>query len=137
MHQHYTLLLLQCLVALQGRAQNLTGENLKVVWAKFSTLSQAVFIIGVTAQHTQARPHLELKTRPQVSTCYHKFVYDCTETITIGIWEPPLVSLKCFESNEVACLVKASFSNINYNSYSVIDYIQFFTTVIVVVKTSN
>jgi hypothetical protein len=46
-------------------AQKLTGENLKVVWAKFSTLSEAVFAMCVIARQSQARPHLEMKTRPR------------------------------------------------------------------------
>ncbi len=50
------------------------GENLKVVWAKFSTLSQAVFVMNVMTWHRQARPCLELKTRPTVQS--HKtFIY--------------------------------------------------------------
>ncbi len=45
-------------------ARKLTGENLKVVQAKFSTLSKAVFIRSVITWYRQARPHLELKTGP-------------------------------------------------------------------------
>ncbi len=37
------------------------GDNLKAVWAEFSTLSLAVFVISVNECHTQARPRLELK----------------------------------------------------------------------------
>jgi hypothetical protein len=37
------------------------GENLKVFWAKLSTLSLTVFILSVIAWQTQACPHLELK----------------------------------------------------------------------------
>ncbi len=48
-------------------AQKLTGENLKVAWAEFSTLSMPVFAMSVIARHGQARPHLELKT--QVRFC--------------------------------------------------------------------
>ncbi len=42
--------------------QKLSGVKLKVVWAKFSTLSLAVFVMSVIMWHSQARPHLELKT---------------------------------------------------------------------------
>jgi len=49
----------------QGKMQNLTGESLKVVWTEFSTLSQAVFIVIAIPWHTQARPHLKVKTRPR------------------------------------------------------------------------
>ncbi len=49
----------------QGKMQNLTGESLKVVWTEFSTLSQAVFIVIAIQRHTQARPHLKVKTRPR------------------------------------------------------------------------
>jgi hypothetical protein len=41
--------------------------DLKVVSAKFSTLSLAVFVISIIAWHTQARPSLELKIRPRYS----------------------------------------------------------------------
>jgi hypothetical protein len=40
------------------------GESLKVVWAEFSTLSYAVFVMSVFAWHAKACPHLELKTQP-------------------------------------------------------------------------
>ena len=45
--------------------QKLTGDDLKGVWAKLSTLSEPVFVSNVIAWHRQARPHLELKTRPR------------------------------------------------------------------------
>ncbi len=51
-------------IILRG-AKKLTGENLKVVWAKFSTLSQAVFVLREIVQQRQARPRLELKTQPR------------------------------------------------------------------------
>jgi hypothetical protein len=44
-------------------AQKLAGENLKVIWAKFSTLSWSVFDMSVIAWHLKARPLLELKIR--------------------------------------------------------------------------
>jgi hypothetical protein len=43
------------------------GDNLKVVWEKFLTLSWVVLVMGVLAWHVQACPHLELKTRPGFS----------------------------------------------------------------------
>ncbi len=46
--------------------QKLTGDKLKVVWAKFSSSSKVVLVMSVTAWHTQERPHLELKTRPWI-----------------------------------------------------------------------
>jgi len=46
-------------------AQKLTGDDLKVVCAEFSTLSQAVFVMSVIKLHRQARPRLELRTRPR------------------------------------------------------------------------
>jgi hypothetical protein len=39
------------------------GDNLKVVWAEFSTLSLVVFVMGKIAWHTQVE-HLELKLGP-------------------------------------------------------------------------
>jgi hypothetical protein len=42
------------------------GENLKVVWAEFFTLSLSGFVIGVIEWHRQACSHLDVKTR-------HKF----------------------------------------------------------------
>jgi hypothetical protein len=45
--------------------QKLTGENLKVIWAKFSSLILAVLVSSVIAWYRQARPHLELKTWPR------------------------------------------------------------------------
>jgi hypothetical protein len=50
---------------LQRGARKLTGENLKVVWAKFSTLSWAVFIMSAIARYGSTRNHLKLKTRPR------------------------------------------------------------------------
>jgi hypothetical protein len=41
------------------------GDNLIVVQAEFSTFSHAVFVKGVVVLHRQARPHLEMKTRPR------------------------------------------------------------------------
>jgi hypothetical protein len=41
------------------------GENIKVVWAKFSTLSWAVLVMSTIVWHIQTRPHLELKNRPR------------------------------------------------------------------------
>jgi hypothetical protein len=38
------------------------GDNLIVVWAKFSTLSKTVLVMSVIAWQRQARPHLEIKT---------------------------------------------------------------------------
>jgi hypothetical protein len=46
-------------------AQKLTGENLKVVWAKFSTLSLAVFVMSIIAWYRQTRSYLKLKTQPR------------------------------------------------------------------------
>jgi hypothetical protein len=42
-------------------AQKLTRENLKVVWAEFSILSTAVFVVNVIVCHRPARLHLEFK----------------------------------------------------------------------------
>ncbi len=41
------------------------GDSQKVVWAEFSTLSLAVFVVNEIAWHTQARSSLELKTQPK------------------------------------------------------------------------
>jgi len=41
------------------------GENLKVVWAKFSALSLAVLVMSVT------NPHLKLKTVPRFCPVVH------------------------------------------------------------------
>jgi len=41
------------------------GDIIKFVWAEFSTLSQAVFVMSVIARHRQARPHQVLKTQPR------------------------------------------------------------------------
>ncbi len=46
-------------------AQQLTGDNLKVVLVKFSTLSVAVFVMSVIDWHRQARLHLKLKMWPR------------------------------------------------------------------------
>jgi hypothetical protein len=52
--------------ALERGAQKLTGENLKVVWAEFSTLSQAVLQNVYNSRPVQTRPSLDLKTRPTI-----------------------------------------------------------------------
>jgi hypothetical protein len=46
-------------------ARKLIEENLKVVRAKFSTLSQAFFVMSIIAWHRLIQQHLELKTRPR------------------------------------------------------------------------
>ncbi len=43
--------------------QKLKGENLKVVWTEFSTLSLAVLVMSVTARYRQTRSHLKLETQ--------------------------------------------------------------------------
>ncbi len=43
------------------KAQKPIGENLKVVWAKFSTLSLAVVVMIIITWHEHGRPCLELK----------------------------------------------------------------------------
>jgi hypothetical protein len=40
-------------------------DNLKVIWAEFSTLSLAVLLCGTASVLTYKRPLLELKTRPR------------------------------------------------------------------------
>jgi hypothetical protein len=52
------------------------GNNLKVVWADFSTLSLAVFVLSVIEWNTKARLHLELKTRSRFSLMMPKFDVD-------------------------------------------------------------
>ncbi len=49
---------------MQG-ALKLSGENLKVVWAKFSTLSYAVLQNVYNSWPIQTRLSLDLKTRPR------------------------------------------------------------------------
>jgi hypothetical protein len=45
--------------------QKVRKEIIKIVWAEFSTLSLAVFVMHAIAQHIQAHPSLELKTHPK------------------------------------------------------------------------
>jgi hypothetical protein len=45
-------------------SEKANGENLRVFWAEFSTLSQTVFVMSVITRHAQICSHLELKTRP-------------------------------------------------------------------------
>ncbi len=45
--------------------EKLKEEYIKVVWAEFSTLSLAVFVLTEIVWHRQARARLELKTRPR------------------------------------------------------------------------
>jgi hypothetical protein len=47
------------------------GENLKVVWAKFSALSLAVLVMSVTVWYRQTNPHLKLKTLPMFCPVVH------------------------------------------------------------------
>ena len=47
-------------------ARYLTGENLKVVWAKFSTLSQVILLYCALSAWHDMQPLLQLKTRPRV-----------------------------------------------------------------------
>jgi hypothetical protein len=68
LHKRYSKKTLFCvnmfLQRLRGGVLTLTGDNLKVVWAEFSTLSWAVFVLNEIAWPGQVRPHLELKTLP-------------------------------------------------------------------------
>jgi hypothetical protein len=48
-----------------SQVQKHMGKNLKVSWAKFSTLSWAVSGKSVIAWHRQKHPNLESKTRPR------------------------------------------------------------------------
>ncbi len=50
---------------LAGQLEKPMGVNLKVVRAKFSTLSSAVLVVSAIAWHIQERPHLELKSQPK------------------------------------------------------------------------
>jgi hypothetical protein len=45
--------------------RKLTGENLEVVWAKFSNFKLGCLVVYAIAQRMQARPSLELKARPR------------------------------------------------------------------------
>ncbi len=42
------------------------GENLKVVWAEFSNLSQVILLSCTISAWHDMQPLLELKTRPKV-----------------------------------------------------------------------
>ncbi len=53
------------IITVMRGAQKLTGENLKVVWAKFSTLSLAVLQNVYNSLPIQTWPSLDLKTRPR------------------------------------------------------------------------
>ncbi len=60
------------------------GESLKVVWAEFSTLSEAVFVMSVFARYAKARPHLELKTQPR----FHPVNAHLSLYIANTVWQP-------------------------------------------------
>ncbi len=60
---------------LQRGAQKLTGENLKVVWAEFSTLSQAILLCMQLHGIYKSMPQLRLANSAQVSPCWLKFVH--------------------------------------------------------------
>jgi hypothetical protein len=84
---------------LRQGAQKLMGENLKFVWDEFSTLSLAVLVMSVIARHSQARPCLELKTRPRF--CPVSLSLSMTDanarpsTINVGInGNPPIQQVK-------------------------------------------
>jgi hypothetical protein len=47
------------------RAQKLTGDNLKVVCAEFTTVRYGVFVMSVMTIQRQAHPHLQLQTWPR------------------------------------------------------------------------
>jgi hypothetical protein len=75
------------------------GENLKVVWVEFSTLSEAIFVISTIARYRQTYPHFKLKTWPRFCTvslsfsmirqllhpksCHLKVVYESSREIQI------------------------------------------------------
>ncbi len=54
------------LSALHRGAEYLTGENLKVVWAKFSTLFYIILLYCAVSACRDMQPLLELKTQPRV-----------------------------------------------------------------------
>jgi hypothetical protein len=47
------------------RARKLSGDNLKLVWAEFSTISWAVLKMCMKLMYVDAQPSLWLKTRPR------------------------------------------------------------------------
>ncbi len=71
--------------------QKLMGENLKVVWAKFSTLSWAVLIISATAWYRQKRQHFKLKTQLRF----------CPVNLSLSMEQPILVSCNIFSSRTI------------------------------------
>ncbi len=56
-------------------ARKLTGENLKVVWAEFSTLSQAILFCMPLHSIYRSMPQLRVVNSAQVSSCQLKFVH--------------------------------------------------------------
>ncbi len=61
-----------CSIGEIWRTKQLMGDNVKVVLAVYSNLSQAVFDIRIIAWHAHARSDLELKTRLRAQ-CYKTF----------------------------------------------------------------
>ncbi len=70
----HSLSLLICLFLDRG-ARKLTGENLKFVWAEFSTLSQAILLCMQLHGIYRSMPQLRVVNSAQVSSCQLKFVY--------------------------------------------------------------
>jgi hypothetical protein len=53
------------IVTITSVMQKLEGENLKVLWAEFSSLIWAVLLLGMPLNGNHTHPHLDLKTRPR------------------------------------------------------------------------
>ncbi len=53
-------------VMIEQGARYLTGDNLKVVWAKFSTLSKVILLYCALSAWHDMQPLLELKIWPRV-----------------------------------------------------------------------
>ncbi len=56
---------LVCKICVELVALKLTGKNLEVIWAKFSTLSLAVLVRSAIERYRQTGTHLKLKARPR------------------------------------------------------------------------
>jgi hypothetical protein len=55
----------------QRGVRYLTRDNLKVVWAEFSTLSQIVLLYCAVSAWHDMQPPLDLKTRPRFARCLY------------------------------------------------------------------
>ncbi len=84
-------------------SQKLIGETQKVVWAKFSTLSWAVFVMSVISMAETSTSTTGLENSAKVLSCQFKFVHALKDHLLVQLMQ--VHQQAKFSSLDVAVLV--------------------------------